>query len=147
MTLARRYLLDVNMLIALSSDEHEHHQRAHEWLRSIRREEWGICPLTEAGYVRFATNPARKIQPVSVSDARAVLVEITKRPGYHYWPITESWATLTSPIASRIFGHQQVTDAYLLGIAIKEDGVLVTFDRGLKYMAGAEFAGNLLVLE
>jgi predicted nucleic acid-binding protein len=40
-----------------------------------------------------------------------------------------------------------VTDAYLLGLAIREDGVLVTFDRGLRYMAGAEFSRNLLVLE
>jgi hypothetical protein len=35
----------------------------------------------------------------------------------------------------------------LLGLAIKEDGVLVTFDRGLKYMAGPEFSRNLLVLD
>jgi hypothetical protein len=70
-----------------------------------------------------------------------------REPGYCYWPIAESWATLTAPFADRIFGHQQVTDAYLLGLAIKEDGLLVTFDRGLKYMAGSDFSRNLLVLE
>jgi len=63
------------------------------------------------------------------------------------WLNRDGWAALTAPFADRIFGHQQVTDAYLLGLAIKEDGVLVTFDRGLKYMAGAEFSRNLLVLE
>jgi hypothetical protein len=40
-----------------------------------------------------------------------------------------------------------VTDAYLLGLAIKEDGVLVTFDRGIKYMAGPEFSRNVLILD
>jgi predicted nucleic acid-binding protein len=40
-----------------------------------------------------------------------------------------------------------VTDAYLLGLAIKESGILVTFDRGLRYLAGSEFSRNLLVLE
>jgi hypothetical protein len=40
-----------------------------------------------------------------------------------------------------------VTDAYLLGLAIKEDGVLVTFDPGIRYMAGAEFSRNVLVLQ
>ncbi len=55
--------------------------------------------------------------------------------------------TLTAPFAARIFGHQQVTDAYLLGLAIKENGVLVTFDKGIQYMAGAEFSRNVLLLE
>jgi hypothetical protein len=34
----------------------------------------------------------------------------------------------------------------LLGLAIKENGVLVTFDRGIKYMAGSEFSQNVLIL-
>ena len=59
----------------------------------------------------------------------------------------ESWTELTAPFRTRVFGHQQATDAYLLGLAISEDGVLVTFDRGLKYMAGDEYSRNLLVLE
>lgn len=76
-----------------------------------------------------------------------MLAELATHPGYNYWPITESWTHLTGPFAARINGHQQVTDAYLLGMAIKEDGVLVTFDRGMKYLAGPEFARNLLILE
>jgi hypothetical protein len=83
----------------------------------------------------------------TLAKSAAVLTELTREPGYCYWPIIESWTTLTAPFADRIFGHQQVTDAYLLGLAIREDGVLVTFDRGLRYMAGAEFSRNLLVLE
>lgn len=50
-------------------------------------------------------------------------------------------------VAARIFGHQQVTDAYLLGLAIKEEGALVTFDKGIQYMAGAEFSQHVLLLE
>ncbi len=79
--------------------------------------------------------------------AAAILKDLAQRPGYRYWPIDESWVALTSPFRERIFGHQQITDAYLLGLAIKEDGMLVTFDRGLRYMAGPEFARNVLVLE
>ena len=67
--------------------------------------------------------------------------------GYWYWEIRESWTTLTAPFAVRISGHQQVTDAYLLGLAIKEDGVLVTFDKGLRYLAGPQFAANVLILQ
>lgn len=82
-----------------------------------------------------------------IKRATEVLAEIARRPGYCYWPITDTWAELIAPFADRIFGHQQVTDAYLLGLAIQNDGVLVTFDRGMKYMAGPEFIKHLLILE
>ena len=85
---------------------------------------------------------------ITLEQAIAILQALKGHPGYWYWPITmESWVTLTARFAARIFGHQQITDAYLLGLAIKENGVLVTFDRGIKYMAGREFSRNVLVLE
>ena len=145
--MTRKHLLDVNVLIALTSDEHEHYRRANEWFASLGLQEWGICPLTEASYVRFVTNPATSFGARSFSHATAVLADLARRPGFRYWPITERWVVLTDPFRTRIFGHQQVADAYLLGLAVKEDGVLVTFDRGLKFMAGAEYSRNLLVLK
>jgi toxin-antitoxin system PIN domain toxin len=136
----------MNVLIALTDDKHLHHRKAWNWFASRGNEDWGICPLTEAGYVRVTSNPAAHSGARTVAKSVDVLEALTREPGYRFWPITDSWAALTAPFADRIFGHQQVTDAYLLGLAIKEDGVLVTFDRGLKYMAGAEFSRNLLVL-
>jgi hypothetical protein len=111
------------------------------------RKSWSICPLTEAGFVQLTTNPAFRPGPRTLKQAIAILQALKGHPDHLYWGIDESWVTLTVPFADRIFGHQQVTDAYLLGLAIKEDGVLVTFDRGLKYMAGAEYSRNLLILE
>jgi hypothetical protein len=35
----------------------------------------------------------------------------------------------------------------LLGLAVKESGVLVTFDKAIKYLAGAIYSQNVLVLE
>jgi predicted nucleic acid-binding protein len=61
--------------------------------------------------------------------------------------INDKWADVTAPFAARVAGHQQVTDAYLLGLAIKEKGVLVTFDKAIKYLAGSDYSSNLLVLE
>jgi hypothetical protein len=57
------------------------------------------------------------------------------------------WRSLTAPFADRIFGHQQVTDACLIGLAVQDDGVLVTMDRGIRFLAGRQYSGNLLVLE
>ena len=146
-SLIQKNLLDVNVLIALVEHEHLHHQKAQAWLLSSGKGDWGICPLTEAGFVRITTNPAYRPVPRALEQATAILQSLQGRPGYRHWEIDESWVTLTAPFAARIFGHQQVTDAYLLGLAIKHDGVLVAFDRGLKYMAGAQFTRNLLILD
>jgi toxin-antitoxin system PIN domain toxin len=140
-------LLDLNVLIALTDLEHKHHQKARNWFTSAGRERLGICPLTEAGFLRVTTNPAFHPGPRTLEQAIAILQVLKGRDDYWYCPIDESWVTLTAPFATRILGHQQVTDAYLLGLAIKEKGVLVTFDKGIQYMADAEFRQNILLLE
>lgn len=145
--MTRRNLLDLNVLIALSEPAHCHYPMAAEWLDTSSKGNWGVCPLTEIGFVRVTTSPSFRPVPRSHQQASAILAEFANRPGYRYWPMTESWAALTAPFGDRIFGHQQVTDAYLLGLAIREDGVLVTFDRGLRFLAGAEFSRNLFVIQ
>lgn len=145
--MSKTYLLDVNVLAALSSDEHEHYQKAHGWFDPLSGANWALCPLTEIGYIRLAANPATRMGPGSIKRATEVLADTANVPGYRYWPIVHTWAELTAPFVNRIFGHQQVTDAYLLGLAIKNDGILVTFDRGLRYLADPQFSQNLLVLE
>jgi len=139
-------LLDLNVLIALTDPEHQHHQKAWKWFASSGKERLGICPLTEAGFLRVTTNPAFHPGPRTLEQAIAILQVLKGRDDYWYCPIDESWVTLTARFAARIHGHHQVTDAYLLGLAIKENGVLVTFDQGIKRMAGAEFSQNVLLL-
>lgn len=144
--MTRRSLPDLNVLIALTDPDHQMNSRAREWFAS-QRGVWGLCPLTEAGYIRITTNPAIHSTVRSMEQSKAILQSLKGFADHLYWEITTSWVDLTARFASRIKGHQQVTDAYLLGLAIKEDGVLVTFDRGLRYMAGREFSRNLLILE
>jgi uncharacterized protein len=145
--LTRRNLLDLNVLIALTDAEHLLHQKARDWFASSGKGNWGICPLTEVGFVRVTTNPSMRPGTRTLGQAMAILQVLKGLPGYCFWPITDSWVTLTAPFAARISGHQQTTDAYLLGLAIKENGILVTFDRAIKYLAGAEFGKHLLVLD
>lgn len=145
--MSEKYLLDVNALIALTESRHEHYEPMQKWFDSIGHSDWGICPLSEVGLVRVTTNPAAPSGQRTFEQVSQVLAELARRPGYRYWPIAHTWAELTAPFAARILGHQQVTDAYLLGLAIKEAGVLVTFDKGIKFLAGPEFAKNVLVLE
>lgn len=145
--MSREYLLDVNALIALADSEHEHYPAMMDWFDRDGNENWGICPLTEAGFIRITINPVMKARTRTLQHSIAVLQLLKGFPGCRNWKIDASWIDLTASIAARIRGHQQVMDALLLGLAIKHDGVLVTFDRGLRFLAGTEFRRNLLLLE
>jgi uncharacterized protein len=139
-----KFLLDVNILIALTQPEHIHFQTVTKWFDSHARN-WGLCAFSEAGFLRTSANP--KAGNLAVGDATDLLAALAKRAGYRYWPLTAGWASLSAPFADRVFGHQQITDAYLLGLAVKENGVLVTLDKAIRYMAGPQYAKHLLVLE
>ena len=140
----RRCLLDVNVLIALTDDEHEHYRAAMQWFNTSGKHDFGVCALTEAGYIRVVSRPSAV--GFSIKQATAVLADLARQPGYRFWPMVDPWSVLTAPFAERIFGHQQVTDAILLGLAVKENGVLVTFDRGIRYLAGPQFSENVVML-
>jgi hypothetical protein len=139
-----KHLLDVNVLIALTEPDHVHHKPVMKWFDTSDLD-WGLCAFSEAGFLRVSTNPT--IHAHSVEESTLVLANLANHSGFRYWPITTGWAELAAPFRGRVFGHQQITDAYLLGLAVKEDGVLVTLDRAIKYIAGPEYGDHLLVLE
>jgi toxin-antitoxin system PIN domain toxin len=139
-----KYLLDVNVLVALTEPEHVHHQTATKWFNTPGLD-WGLCAFSEAGFLRVTTNP--KAGAHSVQDSTEVLAALASNPGYRFWPISASWTAVAAPFHERIFGHQQITDAYLLGLALKEDGILVTMDKAIKYLAGTKYGNHVLVLE
>jgi uncharacterized protein len=140
-----KYLTDVNVLVALTDRDHIHHGRVIRWFDRHGHRDWGVCAFTQAGFLRVTTNS--KTGAYSVTEATEMLVRLSDQPGYRYWPITSDWAKLTAPFLERVFGHQQITDAYLLGLAIKESGVLVTMDKAIRHMAGARYSEHVLVLD
>jgi len=139
-----KYLLDVNVLIALTDEDHKHYQTVARWFTRSGLD-WGLCAFSETGFLRISMNP--NVGNLSIEEATAMLATLTRLPGYRYWPITSGWAELAAPFRERVFGHQQITDAYLLGLAVKEDGILVTMDKAIQYMAGPQYRNHLLVLE
>ncbi len=138
-----KYLLDVNVLIALTNEGHLHDRVALEWFHTPGLD-WGVCAFSEAGFLRISTHP--RAGSFTVAQAAAVLTELAKLPGYRYWPNAADCETLMLPFRERVFGHQQTTDAILLGLAVREDGVLVTMDKGIQFMAGAGLRRHVLVL-
>jgi toxin-antitoxin system PIN domain toxin len=147
MTLSKapRYLLDVNVFVALLAENHIHHRLVTEWFNASRSRRWAICSFTEAGFLRNATTP--RPGQITMSEATAVLARMAQHPGYHYLPITADWHTLCSPFSRRVYGTKQVTDAYLLGLAVREELALVTLDKTVAHLAGEEHRKHVLLLE
>ncbi len=104
-----------------------------------------MCAFTEAGFLRNATAP--RAGQIRMSEATAILKDLAQHPGYRYLPITDAWETLCSPFFPRLYGTKQVTDAYLLGIAVRDGLVLVTMDKAVLHLAGKEHGKHVLLLE
>jgi len=124
------YLLDVNILIALCWPTHVHHLRAHKWFARLKNKKWATCPHTETGFVRISSNPVIIKDAVSPLEAFSALKILCLRPNHVFWPGTLSAVELPHVLRGcTISGHRQITDFYLLGLAIKYKGYFVTFDK------------------
>ncbi|HMO03769.1 MAG TPA: PIN domain-containing protein [Kiritimatiellia bacterium] len=125
-----RALLDINVLIALFDPIHQHHERAHAWLKANIRSGWASCPITQNGFVRIITQP-RYIRPVTTSEAIERLREATRTTHHQFWPDDLSITDVHRFRPDRIHGPSQLTDLYLLALAIRHQARFVTFDAAI----------------
>ena len=122
------FLLDTNVLIALLWPSHARHERAVRWFARQRAKGWATCPLTEAGFVRIVSNAAFSRDAVTPREAAGVLAANTAAKDHAFWPDEWPFAQAIAFAGARLVGHQQVTDAYLLGLALRRGGMLATLD-------------------
>ena len=127
-------LIDVNVLVALLVRVHEHHDRARKWLDDEgERDGWATCALTELGAIRICAQlPSRK-EPKATAEAIVLLHEASQT--HVYWPDTVSPPTVADVRSAAT--AKQVSDRYLLGLAKRHGGRLVTFDRGAAEAGGS----------
>lgn len=121
-------LLDVNLLLALAWPNHQHHALAHDWFRRESRHGWATCALTQLAFVRLSSNPAYTPAPATPIQAAELLRKLAGHAAHHYW---KSLPELHPAMLAHVLGHQQVQDAYLVRLAGRHGGRLVTFDRRL----------------
>jgi toxin-antitoxin system PIN domain toxin len=124
-------LLDVNALIALFWPDHGFHDRAITWFDDNAGSGWATCPLTQAGFVRIISNPAFSVTAPTPREAIELLKTNLAHPKHQFWPEDVALSLCVEPFVKSIHGHQQITDAYLLGMVRRRKGRLVTFDRGV----------------
>lgn len=126
------FLLDVNVLVALAWPGHASHERAQRWFAGHSGEGWATCPFTQAGFVRVVSNPAFSPHAVTPAEAIRALHITIAHPGHRFWADDLSLEEAVRAFQSRVVGHQQVTDAYLLGLARHRKGKLATLDRSIR---------------
>ena len=122
-----RALLDVNVLIALLDADHSLHARATQWFTSHARGGWASCPITQNGCMRIMSHPS---YPNALS-VRAVIERLTEASAsafHKFWPDDVSLLDAKIADSARIHGPRQLTDHYLLALAVRNNGQFVTFD-------------------
>ena len=126
-----RYLLDVNVLIALIDPAHVQHDRAHEWFAAQGLEAWATCPLTENGVLRIVGHPRYHNSPGTPAAVAELMAVLRGLGGHEFWPDDVSLLDSQLIDSARLLDSGQVTDSYLLALARAHDGKLATFDRHL----------------
>jgi uncharacterized protein len=122
-----RALLDVNVLIALLDADHSLHERAMTWFASHAKAGWASCPITQNGCLRIMSHPGYpNALPVQAVAAR--LAEATASAVHEFWADDISLLDANVTRLTRIHGPRQVTDVYLLALAVRHGGHFVTFD-------------------
>lgn len=123
-----RSLLDVNMLIALSDDAQMHFDLARGWLQDNIATGWASCPITQNGFVRVA-NKRKDQHAASIPAAVRLLTAWIDQSDHQFWPDDLSLLESGAIDHTRLLGHNQITDVYLLALAVKHGGRFVTLDR------------------
>ena len=141
-----RALLDVNVLIALLDSDHASHDAAIDWFAKQARAGWASCPIAQNGCIRIMSNPGYP-NPLPVQAVVQRLTDACHQNVHEFWPDDVSLVDSNAVDSTRIHGPRQLTDIYLLALAVKHAGKLVTFDAGIPLAAVRKATEeNLLIL-
>ncbi|MBV9889880.1 MAG: VapC toxin family PIN domain ribonuclease [Rhizobacter sp.] len=135
MAAGRRALLDINVLIALLDDAHVFSRRANEWLEAAPHS-IATCPIVENGVIRIMSAPAysatHRATPEQIADG---LKALARGLNHEFWPDDVSLLDEALVDFSRLHGHRQITNAYLLALSMRRGGMLASFDAGVPLSA------------
>jgi toxin-antitoxin system PIN domain toxin len=142
------FLLDVNVLLILHQPRHPDYRLALRWFQSrLLGDRVATCPMTQAAMFRLLTQGIDGLDRFPIVEARDALRNLVQLPNHDFWPDSLPWLEATDALLLRVQGHRQTTDAYLLGLAIQNEGKLATLDRGIRHLAGQEFESHVELIE
>jgi toxin-antitoxin system PIN domain toxin len=140
-----RALLDVNVLVALLDAAHVHHRSATGWLSRNLSQGWASCPLTQNGCVRILSLTAYRNAQAPEAIANR-LGDAAAQRSHEFWPDSVSILDAGRLRWDHVLTSRQITDAYLLALAVSRGGRLVTLDRGIAVHAVPKASAESLVV-
>lgn len=84
--------------------------------------------MTQNGCVRVMSQPGYP-GALPAAEVAARLAEACSHPAHEFWPADVDLLAPGVALWDRVLGQRQVTDVYLLALAVHRGGRLVTFDR------------------
>ena len=144
----KAYLLDVNVLVTLHLPASSAFERVDQWFSRLGSKKFATCAITQAGFVRVLTQQSIYTQdPVQLSEARILLRAFLQDSAHQFWPMDTGYLEATAHFEGRAYSHKQVTDSYLLGLAIQHQSTLATLDQAILHLAGSEFAKHVELIQ
>ena len=122
-------LLDVNVLIALIDPQHVQNETSHRWFQAHGCGGWASCPLIQNALLRILGNPRYPNSSGGPAVVMHLLQGLLGHPAHVFWPADLSWDAAGVFVVDGPLHHGQITDTYLLGLAVHHLGKLVSFDR------------------
>jgi len=124
------HLLDINVLIALCDPAHPHAAAARRFFNiSLTRDGWATCPLIENGFLRILGSRKYPGGPGSPQAARPILAGLLATPGHQFWP--DDLTLMAGGVFPNLPTSEDITDVYLLALAVKHCARFATFDAGI----------------
>lgn len=132
-------LLDVNLLMALLWENHEHHQPARAWFRSVSA--FATCPVVQLGFARVSAHPLLGYG-LTPELAFGVLRQLLADPRHQFIP--DDLSCTDRVVRTDLMpGANQITDRYLVALARQHRLGLATLDLPL----AKSFSSDLGLIE
>ena len=140
-----RSLYDVNALIALLDRNHAAHAAVSAWFIGNIEQGWASCPLTQNGCLRILSQ-SRYPNPLNLAEAFERLRAAASTQYHQFFPDDISILDGALVDVRRLSGYRQLTDIYLLALAVAHDARLVTLDTHIPLGAVQGANGDHLVV-
>jgi hypothetical protein len=118
-------LLDVNLLMALLWENHQHHTQARSWLKGVSA--FATCPVVQLGFARVSSHPLLGYG-LTPEMAFGVLRQFIADPRHKF--ISDDLSCTDPVVRTELMaGPNQITDRYLAALARQHGFCLATLDQ------------------